>query len=324
MAAGQPARKGKGEKMGTIGEEIINRLIEHEGKHIRIAFCPYKYSMWDSMESVWIAARAAGLDVSIIPLDYQTFPDGEWHNEREHFPQPTGQIDDIIRRDYDIIVIHYPYDGNNNVTKLRSNSWTCTLKLYGKVMYIPYHGNIAGDEWSRFFTQPGARLSDYIVLGSDMDVQAFYRENIGYQGHVIQVDNSPKADAPKIHADDPLPEEWEALPRPITVIIGTLWTFTHNPLDRMQKHGQLIERELAAGHGVIYRPHPLVYYAIEVMRPEMAAAYNDFIDEIRALGAIVDDGPNLHRTLAAADKIFTDPSSVIKTIHGSRDYEVIE
>ena len=307
-----------------IGEQIIKELINLEGQNIRIAFCPYKFSMWDSMESVWLAARSAGLTTAIIPLDYQTFPDGTWHNERELFPQPTRSMYDIEHRQFDLIVIHYPYDGNNNVTKLRSNSWVCSLKLYAKVVYIPYHGNVAGEEWSRFYTTPGARESDYIVLGSDLDVQLFFRENIGTKTKVIQVDNSPKTDAPKIHENDPLPPEWENLKQPITLVLGTLWTFTHDPLDRMQKHGSIIEKELAAGHSVIYRPHPLVYYAIEVMRPEIVKAYDDFIDELASLGAIIDNGPNLHRTLAVAQKIYIDPSSVIRTIHGFYDYEVIQ
>ena len=141
---------------------------------------------------------------------------------------------------------------------------------------------------------------------------------------MIQVENSPKSDAPWIHEKDALPEEWKDLKRPISVICGTLWTFTNSPIDRMQKHGFIVEQELSNGRSVIYRPHPLVRNAIEVMRPEIIKAYDDFLEELIAMGVIIDDGSDLHKTLAAADYLFIDPSSVIRTVDGRKPYEVIE
>ena len=311
----------------TIGEKVIEKLIKEEGKDIKMAFMPHKYSMWDCMESVYKAAIGSGLWADICPLTYQILPEGTYINESGDFKKAgykTIEFSTFREEKYDIIVIHYPYDGFNNVTKLLVYEWTDALKKYGKIMYIPYHGNIAGREWSRFFTMPGARQSDYIVLGSQMDVEVFLSVNIGYQGKVIQVENSPKSDAPWIHEKDALPEEWKDLKRPISVICGTLWTFTNSPIDRMQKHGAIVEQELSNGRSVIYRPHPLVRNAIKVMRPEIVKAYDDFLEELIAMGVIIDDGPDLHKTLAAADYLFIDPSSVIRTVDGRKPYEVIE
>ena len=310
-------------KMYKIGSKIVSEMMKHYA-FPKIAFCPYKASMFDCIESVYLAAVESELEPDIIPLDYQTFPDEEWHNEANLFRYPCKTMKNLKTGDYDIIVIHYPYDGCNNVTKLRQDCWVESLKKYGKVCYIPYHGNIAAEKWGRFYTMPGAVNSDYIVLGSDFDVKMFKSKNPLYGGKIIQTENSPKSEAPAIHQNDRLPEEWKELKRPITLIIGTLWTFTNHPVDRMLKHDEIVNKEVEAGHGVIYRPHPLVYNAICVMASDFKHLYDDFIKSMREEGVVIDDGPDLHRTIAIADKIYVDPSSVIKTIEGFRQYEVIE
>ena len=313
----------------SIGKDIVEKLIGYEGNTLRrdllrIAFCPYKASMFDCMESVYLAAKEFKMvHADIIPLDYQTLPDGEWHNESKQFPYPCEPFETLLTGYYDIIVIHYPYDGCNNLTKLRPDCFAESLKRYGKVCYIPYHGNIGGEEWKRFYTMPGAVNSDYIVLGSDLDVKVFKNVNPMYSGTIIQVADSPKTEAQLLHKDDHIPFDWSHLYRPITVIIGTLWTFTHDPIGRINKHTKIILQEAEAGHGIVYRPHPLVRNAIAVMRPEALQKYDEFIEKIRELGVEIDSGPNLHRTIAIAEKIYIDPSSVIKSIEKHREFEVI-
>ena len=308
-----------------IGERVVSALQIYCGKEISIAFCPYKFSMFDCMESVYLAAKDAGLITSIIPLDYKTVPDNQWHNERKYFPYPTDDLDMLRVAKWDVIVIHYPYNARNNVTQLPEHEWVENLKHYGKVCYIPYHGNIAGPQWGRFYTTPGATDSDFVVLGSQLDYDIFMLNAKGFQGKVILPGGSPKEDAAIIHGKDDIPAEWRDHKQPYTVVIGTLHTFTHDPSERMQKHGSIIERELAQDHTVIYRPHPLVYPAIQAMRPEALRQYDDFLDELQSMGVIIDAQPNLHRTLSAADYVYMDPSSVNKTYAAyNRPFEVIE
>ena len=38
-----------------IGNKVISALQSLYGENISIAFCPYKYSMFDCMESVYLA-----------------------------------------------------------------------------------------------------------------------------------------------------------------------------------------------------------------------------------------------------------------------------
>ena len=103
---------------------------------------------------------------------------------------------------------------------------------------------------------------------------------------------------------------------PITLICGTLWTFTHDPIERMQKHMDAIHKALDSGKFVIYRPHPLVYEAIAVMQPRYLRMYEDFISDVKRI-AYLDDSPFLHHAMAAADELICDPSSVLKTWQGT-------
>lgn len=308
----------------TNGEKVLNKLIELHGGNPVIAFMPYKHCMFDCMEPLYMAAVEKGIEARLAPLDYQTLNDNAWHNERDLFKQPTEEPDIIHHMHFDYIVIHYPYDATNNVTRVRTEHCSFTLRNYGKLVYIPYHGNIAGEEWTRFFRTPGAVNSDVIVLGSNNDVRWFKGQNPHYQGTIIQTEGSLKAECARLHANDPLPEEYTNLGGYVTLISGTLWTFTHDAEGRMAKHLAMIRSELTLGHTVIYRPHPLVYEAIAVMRPRSLAAYNEFLEQVADV-AILDQSPYLHHAIRVADKLICDPSSVVKTWQGTgKPYEVIE
>lgn len=315
--------------MTRPSETIINKLLEISGKQrISIAFCPYKMAMWDCMEPVYHAAVVrSGIRADIIPLDYITYPDNRIHNERDAFIFAGFKalpLTALQEQKYDYIVIHYPYDQHNNVTSLTAECCSERLRQYGKLVYIPYHGNIAGPEWSRFYDTLGVLNSDYICLGSDQDVAAFLEKNPGCNQKIIQTDYSTKVECSEMHRDDPIPELYKTLHHPVTLICGTLWTFTHDPYDRMHKHTTAIREAVKRGETVIYRPHPLAYEAIAVMRPEALRDYQNFLDTI-ADGVILDSSPFLHHAIRVADKLTCDPSSVQRTWQGTgKPMEVME
>lgn len=310
-------------------ETIIKALLEASGKQrISIAFCPYKMAMWDCMEPVFIAAQKTnGIRADIIPLDFLTFPNGQRHNERNAFMDCGYDALPLIalhKTNYDYIIIHYPYDQHNNVTSMTGECCSDMLRSFGKLVYIPYHGNIAGPEWSRFYGTTGVMNSDFVCLGSDQDVTAYLEKNPGCQNKVIQTDGSTKAECAEMHKDNPIPEQYKDLQHPVTLICGTLWTFTHDPIGRMGKHWNMIQNELCENHTVIYRPHPLVYEAIAVMRPEALEQYNNFIENV-ASAVILDSSPYLHQVMRVADKLICDPSSVQRTWTGTgKPMEVME
>lgn len=310
-------------------ETILNKLIEISGtSRINIAFCPYKMAMWDCMEPVYHAAVVrSGIRADIIPLDYITYPDNRIHNERDAFIFAGFKalpLKALYEYSYDFVVIHYPYDQHNNVTSMTPEYCSDSLRNFGKVVYIPYHGNIAGPEWSRFYGTPGAVYCNYICLGSDLDVSAYLEKNPGRHDKIIKTDGSTKAECAEMHRDDPIPDRYKNLAHPVTLICGTLWTFTRDPYEQMHKHTTAIREALKRGDTVIYRPHPLVYEAIAVMRPEALADYQRFLDTI-SYGIILDTSPYLHQAMRVADKLICDPSSVQRTWQGTgKPIEVME
>lgn len=308
---------------------IINKLLELSGKQrISIAFCPYKMAMWDCMEPVYHRAlETSGIRADIIPLDFITYPGGNRHNERDAFIFAGFNalpLTALRENSYDYIVIHYPYDQHNNVTSMTGECCSDMLRSFGKLVYIPYHGNIAGPEWSRFYGTTGVMNSDFVCLGSDQDVTAYLEKNPGCQNKVIQTDGSTKSECAEMHKDDPIPEQYKELHHPVTLICGTLWTFTRDPYERMHKHTGVIREAIQRGDTVIYRPHPLVYEAIAVMRPEALADYQAFLDSV-SNNVILDGTPYLHHAMRVADKLICDPSSVQRTWQGTgKPIEVME
>lgn len=308
-------------------KKILNELIRSKNKSPKFAFLPYKASMWDCMEPLYLECKKCGFVADLIPLYYYTFPDKQVHMEADAFKQMGYKVYDIgllENNSYDFLIIHYPYDGSNNVTQLFPLEYAHRLKRYGEVVYIPYHGNIAGPEWDRFFKMPGAMESDYICLGSQLDVDVFRATNPGYSGVIIQTENSVKWECAKMHANDPVPEQYKDLEHPVTLICGTLWTFTRDPYERMHKHALTIRQEVDNGNTVIYRPHPLVFEAISVMKPEALHDYKEFLEHVSDL-VTLDGSPFLHQAIVVADKLICDPSSVQRSWDGTgKPIEVME
>jgi hypothetical protein len=92
----------------------------------------------------------------------------------------------------------------------------------------------------------------------------------------------------------------------------------------MNRHMWGIQAEVKRDHTVIYRPHPLVYEAIAVMRPEALEDYKAFLETVADM-VILDSSPYLHQAMRVADKLICDPSSVQRTWQGTgKPMEVME
>ena len=102
-----------------LSEQIPDRL--------EIVFLPYNSSMWDSLESVWMAAAAdEDCDTYVVPIPYyDRSPDGtfsRYYYEGDKLPDyvPVTHYEnyDIQNRWPDIVYIHNPYDQYNYVTSV--------------------------------------------------------------------------------------------------------------------------------------------------------------------------------------------------------------
>ena len=112
---------------------VFLQQIKEEKETYRVLFLPYKYSMWDSLESIFEAAKEdENCEAYVMPIPYYDKDQDrnltEMHDESGLYPDDIeiiswqdNQIDEI---DPDVIFIHNPYDGNNLLTSIHPEYYT--------------------------------------------------------------------------------------------------------------------------------------------------------------------------------------------------------
>lgn len=159
-----------------------------------IAFFPYKASMWDALESVYLAAKEdPNCDVYCVPIPYyDRNPDrslGEMHYEGSEYPQNIEVIDwqtyNFEERKPDVVYIHNPYDDWNLVTCVHPRYFSSNLKKYTEeLVYIPYFvlDEIEPDNQARidgmkhFCFLPGVIYADKVIVQSEKMKQIYVNE----------------------------------------------------------------------------------------------------------------------------------------------------
>lgn len=166
-----------------------------------IAFFPYKASMWDSLETLYLDLKKdPNNEVYCIPIPYYdknndgTF--GEFHYEGLDYPKNIEVIDyrtyKFESRNPDEIYIHNPYDGWNYVTSVDPRFYAENLIKYThKLVYSPYFilqeinpdDQSSIDEMKHFIWTPAVIYSDEVILQSDKMKQIYINEFIKAAKH---------------------------------------------------------------------------------------------------------------------------------------------
>lgn len=234
------------QKACKILESALIRA-ENEMDHIpvrkEVVFLPYKASMWDSLESVYLAAREdETCDAYVVPIPYydknadDSF--GEMHYEGREYPdniEITHYEDyNLEERHPDLIYIHNPYDNCNVVTSVPERYFSRNLKKCTDcLVYIPYFvlNEIEPDDqeaiesMKHFCFLPGIIWADKVIVQSEKMRQIYISEFIkaaranglpeAYTDRKILEEKilglgSPKLD--KVHTvrkeDVTVPDEW--------------------------------------------------------------------------------------------------------------------
>lgn len=229
------------EALGRAEAEVGRIKIKKE-----VVFLPYKASMWDSLESVYLAAREdESCDAYVVPIPYfDKRPDGSFgqmHYEGDEYPSDieiTHYEDyNLEGRQPDAIYIHNPYDNWNYVTSVPERYYASNLKKYTEqLVYIPYFvlSEMKPDEQDRidsvkhFFFLPGIIFADKVIVQSEDMRQIYINEFIkaakanGLTGEYVDRNvlekkilglGSPKFD--KVHSvkreELDIPEEWKKI-----------------------------------------------------------------------------------------------------------------
>ena len=327
----------------SVGQDIKTTL--------EVVFLPYKASMWDSLESIWQAAdQEPGCNAYVIPISYydknQDGSFGKQHNEWKQYPEyvPVTNYEDydFEKRKPDMIFIHNPYDECNYVTSVHPFFYARNLKRFtGNLIYVPYFilNEINPDNrdevrsMEHFCLTPGVVYADKVIVQSENMRKAYINALVGkaedkekrrryWEGKILGI-GSPKVDK-VLHTekeDLEIPEGWLKViergngSRKKVILyntsVGALLKYEENMLDKMRQVLRLFweNREDIA---LLWRPHPLIRAAIEVMRPQLWEEYQNIVQEYKEKGwGIYDDTPQLARAIAVSDGYYGDYSSLI-------------
>ena len=172
----------------------VQREIEEIPDKKEIAFMPYKASMWDSLESVYLAAREGeNCEVYVVPIPYfdrkadKTL--GEMHYEGAEYPAnipiTNWEKYNFEERLPDVIYIHNAYDDSNLVTCVHPRFFSSNLKKYTEeLVYIPYfvleeidpNDQVKIDAMKHFCFLPGIVNADRVILQSENMRQIYMNE----------------------------------------------------------------------------------------------------------------------------------------------------
>ena len=316
---------------------------------LEIVFMPYKASMWDSLESIYLAAKNdPTCDALVMPIPYYDKKDGkftEMHLETDYPPNiPLTDYREykIEERHPDIIYIHNPYDSHNHVTNVHPDFYSERLRnLTDCLVYVPYFVGNGTNMGVQGCTLPACIFAHKVIVQNEHIRQIYIREykKLAENNNILErVDKagekfialgSPKLDKAinTKREDCEIPEEWEKLIRKPdgtrkkvifynTSIVALLANSVRDgkPSDEyLRKIRSVFEffkkREDAV---LLWRPHPLLGSTIDSMRSWLAGEYAEIVREFKSGGyGIYDDSPDLYRAFACSDAYYGDASSVM-------------
>lgn len=336
--------------LSGILERVRNSISEDIKEKKEVLFLPYKASMWDSLESIWLAADAdPSCDAYVMPIPYfDKNPDGtvrEMHYEGELFPEyvPITHYDSYRpeERHPDAIFIHNPYDEANYVTTIHPAFYSKTIKEYTDcLVYVPYfvlneinpQDKVSVKYIEHFIMVPGVLHADRVVVQSEAMRQIYVNVMTQWAGEKtrkywekkILGTGSPKVD--KVHnikkENIRLPEEWlELIERPgekrkkVVFYNTSVSAFLQHGEDMIEKMKSVFAffAENSEEVVLLWRPHPLMKATIESMKPDLWEKYSKLVEEYKACRfGIYDDSPELDRAIAVCDGYYGDGSSVVK------------
>jgi len=336
---------------GSFFKQIRKLLLKIENSirtelkpnKIEMVFLPYKASMWDSMESLWLAAKSdPQCDAYVVPIPYfdrltgGAF--GKMNYEGNQYPDYVPIVDwrkfNIEEHHPDIIVAHSPYDDGNYVTSIHPDFYNNRLKdLTDLLVYVPYFICV-DDVESYFCVCAGTLYADKVIVQSEKirntyirNFKEFEKANnckglFGNADTKFVALGSPKFDKVinSSREDYEIPEEWRKMierpdgTRKKVILYNTSVTGLLTGNKKVLSKLRYVFDTFKGQSDVIllWRPHPLNEAAYQAMRPQLLIEYNSIVAQYKQLGfGIYDDTPDLHRAIALSDAYYGDGSSLV-------------
>ena len=328
---------GKNEKphIQKVYKRLYKQLIQIENsvkydirERLEIVFLPYKSSMWDSLESVWMAADAdENCDVYVVPIPYyDRNPDGSlgtYHYEGDEMPDyvPVTYYDNynLEMRRPDVVYIHNPYDDFNYVTTIDPRYYSRELRKFTNILvYIPYYSTTGGMAEAQMYC-PAYKYADYIITQAEK-YRKFFDPSL--PDEKLKPFGSPKFDRIiRICGNPPEPPAtWK------DKLDGKKVYFYNTSINGMLGNTDAFLKKMRYVFDcfegrkdvcLLWRHHPLLESTLETMRPEFKPIY----DQLRRyfvendLG-IYDDTTDMTSTIALCDAYIGDAATSVTSLFG--------
>ena len=299
----------------------------------QVVFLPYKVSMWDSLESIWMAAhRDPEVDDYVIPIPYfDRNPDGtfaEMHYEGDQYPDyvpvTNWQEYSISDEKPEVIFIHNPYDKANYVTSVHPAFYSSELKKWTDcLVYVPYF--VVNGTDASFFTNMGVYNSDYIVCTSEFVRKSYaetFNDRFGNKDYfeAFLPMGSPKYD--KVRNLDIsricIPDEWNDLisrkkPENIVFFNTSVADFLNSDKSfYFERLAKTFNKLAENNYLIIWRPHPLFQATVDSLASELRDGYEKLLADFNRLGyGIIDTSPDMYPAIYLSDMYMGDGSSIV-------------
>ncbi|MCL2539055.1 MAG: hypothetical protein FWE66_01820, partial [Oscillospiraceae bacterium] len=315
--------------------ELIEQSVGNEFKpRIEMAFLSYKASMSDSIESIYLAAKAdPDCDAYWIPIPYFEYDAdgsvGEMLLEGAEYygddMECTSWLDyDVEARRPDAVFTFAPYDKGNYVTSVHPQFYCKRLRdLTDLLVYVPYFVS-TDDVPEQFCTVAGCVYAHKVIVQSekvrDTYIRVFkeaYGDSFGKAEDKFVALGSPKFDKvlSSKRSDFTLPAEWERLTEGKKIILynTTVSAILSGEAQYLKKLRWVFDVFRDRSDVILWwRPHPLSGATYRSLRPQLQSEYEKIVEDFKREGfGIYDDSPELHRAIAYSDAYYGDASSLV-------------
>lgn len=331
----------------------LERLFAEAGQEIErkipagkeVLFLPYQVSMWDALESVWMAAKEdPDTDCYVVPIPYYDLrPDdslGELHYDGYQYPHYVPVVHyteySIEERKPDMIFIHNPYDECNRVTRIPEQYYAKNIQKYTKMLvYISYFVSEEEGPANHQCYQPGVLYADRVVVQPGRVYEKYCRvythvmKQNGWEKYLVPAREkflplgSPKVDKlMNMNVEiEYLPESWrKIILKPdgsrkkvifYNLSIGSLLQNREQMLRKIDNVFQFF-RERKEECVLLWRPHPLLMGTLGSMVPWLRDEYLRKVNQFKAEGwGIYDETPDPNLGMALSDGYYGDESSLL-------------
>lgn len=322
---------------------LISEIRTFISKNIvyKVVFMPYKASMWDSLESIWMAAdKDERCEALVVPITYYELDNNQNPikkvNERNLFPKYVNAVNDEeydLENDLpDIIYIHNPYDDTNLVTRVDSRYYSWNLKKYcEKLVYVPYYKWVDGVSSTSF--KSAMYYADYTVQSSDdavrrcIEASPEYAKELGLE--TIEIRNimenklinlgSPEVDKVVSLNNVKLPYEWngKVARSRVNVLYNTTLDeiFKSKTFDKVKETLDFFKNNRDKSF-VIWRPHPLMRQSLVSMLPYLVDEYDEIMSEfINSSYGVLDTNASMYYSMFWSDMFYGYKTSSLTELY---------